>query len=109
MKKLFPFLLALLVFGACEKQRFEDKNPTWLDQLIEEMEVKPYYGGSYINQYTWQNHFYYEITIPVSSCMYCDVYDYEGNRINWEENEIDDYLENRSKKLLIWKHPNTWP
>ncbi len=105
MKKLFLFLLALLIFCTCEKQSSDNRNPEWLDELILEMEGNPYYFGSYISRYTWNGDFFYEITIPVSSCMYCDIYDIDGNRINWQENDINDYLENRKDKVLIWHDP----
>ncbi len=105
MKNFAILLIILLILSTCEKERFDNKNPKWLDEMIQEMENNPYYGGSYIERYTWRNHYYYEVTIPVSSCLYCDIYNVDGERIDWQENDLEDYLQNKTDRVLIWSYP----
>jgi len=102
VKSLAILFISLVLLSACEKERYDDKNPKWLDQMIQEMENNPYYTGSSIERYTWKNNYYYEFTIPLSSCLYCDVYNFDGDRIDWQKNDIDDYLANRTYRVLIW-------
>jgi len=103
MKKTVLTVLIMLFLSTCEKQRFDDRNPRWVEELIEDMETNPYYSYSVLSRYAWDNHFYYEIFNPISSCAYCDVFDYKGNRINWEEYDLEDYLQNRTDMVIIWR------
>jgi hypothetical protein len=106
IKRSLLFLVFLLILSACEKQRFNDTNPRWVEELISEMEDDPYYQSSILSRYTWNEHFFYEIFNPISSCVYCEVFDYKGNRLNWEEYNLEDYLEHRTNQVIIWRGPS---
>ncbi len=37
------------------------------------------------------------------SCMFCNVYDAKGIKIQWENESIEDYLKNRKNEKIMWQ------
>jgi hypothetical protein len=105
MKKLTLYILFILLVCDCKKETTNDRPLKWLDEKIQKMENDIYYAGSTLYRYQWDEDFYYEITIPLSSCAYCDVYDENGDKVDWGNADLNDYLENRTDQLLIWSYP----
>ena len=63
-----------------------------------------YYHGSQVYRYVWHESYAYYIFIPVSSCAYCEVYDQNGGKITFtDDNMLQDYLNNRKYEVLIWE------
>jgi hypothetical protein len=108
------FLGALLSFGlflneACEEKNQNSKeayvicgikNPDWFMNLIDEIGNESSYVGSIIYQHTYKSNYYFHLEIPVSSCMYCRIYDCDGNLVEWSS--VQDYLDNRTNEIIIW-------
>jgi hypothetical protein len=104
MKKiLWVFFLAVALIS-CKKinDNYPD-NPDWLNDQIAQMESVDYYFGSKIFLYEWHNSWYYWISIPISSCMMCEFYDYQGEKQVWTQNDIDDFQKNAVRKRIIWQ------
>ena len=102
MRALALTLLILFAFS-CEKESHEDENPGWLNEFIREIEDDPFYNLSSIVRWKYLGDYYYEVDNPVSSCLYCEIYDIEGNQVSWSFEELDSFLENRTDRKLIWQ------
>ena len=79
------------------------ETPEWLRAKIVTMESKKYYAGASVLRHEWKSEHYYYIHIPISSCMYCEVYDARGNKIDWTEENVWDYLDNRANEVVIYR------
>jgi hypothetical protein len=106
MKHLITSSLILILLCACEKQKEPEYMPQWLKTKVQEMEGKYSYVGTTLYRYRWNSAYYFEFSIPFSSCMYCDIYTITGTRVNWEGDMIENYLEQRFDKTFLWSYPN---
>jgi hypothetical protein len=77
--------------------------PEWLGAKIADMEDNKYYAGATIVRHQWKSKVYYYINIPLSSCMYCEVYDADGYKVDWEKEDVWDYVANRTNEAIIYK------
>jgi hypothetical protein len=102
MKKIaFVFLLSLLVMS-CEKDEKLPPNPEWLNTMISQLENSPLPGIS-IYAYKWKENFYYWVSNPISSCMFCELYDYSGVKPSWTEDEFTDFVNNGKLIKAVWE------
>lgn len=102
MKKIaFVFLLPLLVL-ACEKEEKLPPNPAWLNTMISQLENSPL-PGIVINAFKWNEEYYYHVSNPISSCAYCDVYDYAGERVIWTDDKFLDFVDNGKLIRVVWE------
>ena len=102
MKKIaFVFLLSLYVIS-CEKDEKLPPNPEWLNTMISQMENLSL-PGIIINAYQWNETFYYHISNPISSCLFCEVYDYSGNLITWTDDDFADFMNNGRLIKVVWE------
>ncbi len=110
MKKYIFFLFVIVLLVNCQNQNsvesfnYERDTPAWLKVQIDSMSTNQYYHGSQVYRYIWHNDFIYDIFIPVSSCVYCEVFNKDGAKITFTgDNMLQDYLNNRKNEVLIWK------
>jgi hypothetical protein len=102
MKKIaFVFLLSLLVMS-CEKDEKLPPNPEWLNTMISQLENSPLPGIS-IYAYKWKEDYYYHISNPISSCMFCEVYNYSGDKLSWTDDEFTDFVNNGKLIKAVWE------
>lgn len=105
--------IALLLCQGCEMNEDEPengfiicgvKNPDWFMVLIEEIESDSlYYGGSIIYQHEYEGSYLFHLNIPLSSCVYCRLYDCAGNLVEWSSTEeFEDYLQHRTNETVVW-------
>jgi len=103
----------VILFEGCEEESSisgkeyiicGETNPDWFLNLIEEVESDTlYYAGSIIYQYEYSDSYFFHLTIPLSSCAYCRLYNCDGNIVEWSsETEFQDFLENRTNEIIIW-------
>jgi alpha-ketoglutarate-dependent taurine dioxygenase len=105
MKKLVCLsLLLLLILCSCSSTAPEEEIeiPVWLKLKTEEMNQKPFYAMSTLHRYKWHYDYIYEFTIPVSSCIYCEVYKHTGEKIKFDDITISDYNASKTEGKLIW-------
>ena len=111
LKIIFLSTFLFLAFISCNKgditqpYNYGRDTPEWLKEKIDSMSVNQLYYGSKVYRYTWDRKYVYHIMIPISSCMYCEVYDYYGNKIEFTENEFSDFLNNKTGETFIWEWP----
>ena len=50
-----------------------------------------------------EREYIYHISIPVSSCAYCELYNQDGNKMLLDNNMFNNFLNNKKNKVLVWK------
>lgn len=103
MKKLILIFIFSIALLSCERDNKYPDNPDWLDAKISQMETLPYYAGTTVYAYKWDREYYYLISIPLSSCMMCEFYNYQGEKINWSEDKIADFQKNSKRLNIVWE------
>jgi hypothetical protein len=101
-------LLVLLILGCRKDTSVEASNntPEWLEAKISLMsnDTTNYYVLTKLYRYSWNGIFLYYFYIPSSSCMYCDLYDQNGNKVQITDDAmLQDFLKNRKDEVLIWE------
>jgi hypothetical protein len=108
-KILLVFSLILILILGCnsnviEPYNYEKDTPEWLKEKINSIAISnmPYYHMAEVNRYKWNNDFIFQFDIPVSSCLLCEVYYYNGTKVNFaNDSTVQNYLLKRTNKLLI--------
>lgn len=104
MKKIAFFLLFSLILISCRKDNEEfPANPDWLTDMISHMETDDYYAGTTVYAYDWNNEYYYLISIGLSSCVMCEFYNYQGVKVVWTQEKIDDFQKNGKRIKVVWE------
>jgi hypothetical protein len=107
LTKIFFILISITCIECERNNEAPDESPAipdWLKIKIAEMEDNKYYAGASVVRHEWKSTYYYHINIPLSSCLYCDVYNQNGDRVDWEVESREDYINNRKNQTVIW----TW-
>lgn len=100
---IFSFLICLLI-GSCQKEETPAPNvPDWFQPQIKELESSGECYDCTITQITYFNKFYYHLYCGYWSCMYCKLYDNEGNLVEWENEDFNNFLENKNSEKVIWE------
>ena len=87
-----------------EPFNYERDTPIWLKEKIISMSTNHDYFGAKVFRYEWHDKFLYHIMIPISSCAYCELYDQNGNKINFSDDEtFQDFLINKKNEILVWE------
>jgi hypothetical protein len=102
-EKIFFILMVFLAFSCKKNNDAYLNNPDWLNDKIAQMDTVDYYFGTKIYLYEWHRAYYYWISIPISSCMMCEFYNYQGVKQVWTQNNIDDFQKNAIKKKVVWQ------
>lgn len=105
MRKIALIFFFFLVIFSCKKENDEKfpANPDWLTAKISQMETAVNYAGTVVYAYEWNNEYYYLISIGLSSCAFCEFYDYQGVKIVWTSDKIDDFQKNAKMIKIVWQ------
>lgn len=103
MNRFTAILLLVFLLGidSCKKEETSapDQFPEWLQakitELTSEFNLCEY---TYVEIIEYKNEFYYNISCGVWNCIYCQIFDKNGNRPTWTNSGIEDFLTN--KKLI---------
>lgn len=102
MKKVALFLFLSIILLSCEKDEKIPPNPEWLNTMISQLEDSPL-PGIVIYIYVWNGDYYYQVSNPISSCLFCEMYDYSGARVTWTDEEFEDFTKNGKRIKAIWE------
>ena len=109
MLKIFfisTFLIITLIScsNSVEAFNYEIDTPEWLKLKIDSLDVEPNYAGATVYRYEWHTQFVYHISIPISSCAYCLVYEQNGDLINFENSStVNDFHNNKKNQVIVWQ------
>ena len=109
MKKtviMFILLISLFLNISCKKDTSPIgtiETPDWLLSYIEQIEDDPSYYGAIIYLYRWKDNYYYDVFVGFRSCIVCEVYDYNGEKIVWDNESVLDYVNNRKQVKIVWE------
>ena len=110
MKQFFFLLAFTFLLSSCQKEDDDRVNPAipkWLEPRIEALENSEACFACSVTRYTYHDEFYYSVYCGHWSCVMCEVYDSDGNRIA-DEQQLDyqDFLENRTDETVVWNCPD---
>lgn len=102
-KKIIIYLIFLSILS-CKKDNDEQMpdNPKWLNDKISMMDTSMYYKGTVVTMYKWTNEYFYLFSIPLSSCIMCDFYNYLGDKYLWSDDKLSDFQKNAIKIKIVW-------
>ena len=104
--KIFLFIIVFYNLCSCIKDTSPistGDTPDWLNNYIENIQDNPDYFGTIIYRYNWKGNFIYHIMIPISSCAYCEVYYHSGEKIVFENNMLQDFMNNKKNEVIVWE------
>ena len=108
MKKSI-LIFSFLVLSSCQRDygvgpsHFDGNIPAWLQTKIDSMANDRKYLGTVVYRYEWKNEFVYHISIPISSCAFCELYRQSGERIQFaNDSDLQNFLDHKKNKILIW-------
>ncbi|MEN8117771.1 MAG: hypothetical protein ABFS16_12370 [Bacteroidota bacterium] len=106
IKLLYLASFLSLLFISCEERvPAEVVIPAWLQPRIEELESSEHCNICEVQRSTYLEEHYFHVYCGHWSCMYCEVYHYDGRLVDWEETSLTDFLENRTNLKIIWECP----
>ncbi len=107
MTRLLHFVCIFLLLGvlACDKKDEDtttDQLPEWLQEKI--TELVPDQKSCWITDVTiieYKGERYYHVYCGLWSCMYCQLFDKNGNRPSWETNQWNDFFTNKKEIKVV--------
>jgi hypothetical protein len=106
----FLFVVVIIEYksNSVKPYNYERDTPAWLKVKIDSITAthRDYYYGTKVYRYKWKGTFLFEFDIPLSSCVLCELYYYDGTKTNFpDSNTVSDYENNKTDKMFIWKYP----
>ena len=104
MKKHLFIVVLLFLFLACQdKETDSPEIPVWLGPRIAELESSGC-GGCTITRYVYKEEYYYHVYCNNWSCVYCELYHYNGTLVVWDEDtDHVDFEQNKDRPVKIWE------
>jgi len=102
------FLISLLLAGCdagstSEPFDYGRDTPAWLKAKIDSIAAIPDHFGITVYRYEWSGEFVYHVESLVSSCAYCELYDQDGVKLQFTDEEtFQDFLENKKNEVVVW-------
>ena len=104
MNKIINFLAVILFLISCQKEEVVvSQVPDWFVPIIQNLENSGQCFDCSITRITYNNKTYYHLYCGLWSCMYCNLFDSQGNLVEWKEGEFDDFLKNKKDDTVIWQ------
>ena len=105
------FLIVVLITCNVESSKvvfdYERDTPAWLKEKIDSISSSTghYYDLTKVYRYNWNESFVYHFSVPLSSCIYCELYDHDGNKVTAiKDSLLQDILKTRNGELLLWEN-----
>lgn len=106
MRKLQLITILFIMLVACEdREPAAVTIPQWLEPRIEELEADGCIGCS-ISRVTYNDEFYYHVYCNYWSCSNCETYHSDGELVDWSVTNYADFLENKTRPIIIWECDN---
>lgn len=102
-------MVALLLSAACdagstsEPFDYDQDTPVWLKAKIDSIAAIPETFGITVYRYEWNGEFVYHIENLLSSCVYCELYDQNGMKLELADSgTFQDFVENKTNEVVVW-------
>ena len=107
---LFIITLTVTFLSCCsgtgsESFHYDSEPPAWLKEKIDSISssTRHYYDWTKVYRYNFNESFIYHFSIPASSCIYCELYNQEGDRITaFNDSTLQSILNKKTGEVLIW-------
>jgi len=104
MKRIYFVAVTFLLFLSCHNDEIPQPIiPEWLTPKIENFEKPGECYGCAVTRIEYNNQFYYHLYCGIWSCMYCQLYDSQGNLVNWDQNQFNDFFKKKKNETVIWQ------
>ena len=104
MKKIFLIAVTFLLSLSCQKDEIsEPVIPEWLKPKIENFEKPGQCYGCSVTRIEYNNQWYYHLYCGIWSCMYCQLYNSEGNLVSWDQEQFNDFFRMKKNETVIWQ------
>ena len=105
MKNIYLITFLLLLFFSCKKEETTTNKdiPNWLLPKIESLENSGQCYSCSVTRITFESEYYYHLYCGLWSCVYCQVYDKNGELVDWSNTKFSDFLEKKTDETIIWK------
>ena len=100
---LFAAILGCQKNNAVNTFNYEKDTPVWLREKIDSISTQKIYALTKVYRYELHNKYIYYFKIPLSSCVYCEVYDSNGNKIQFNDEKVSDFEKNKKNEVLVWE------
>ena len=106
MKNLYLISFLFIFLASCEKEETTNSEITeWLQPRIEELENSEHCFCS-LTRITYKKEYYYHIYCGIWSCMYCQLYNKNGELVNEIEGfDFEDFFTNKKDEVVLWSCP----
>ena len=110
LKLIFISFFLILAFLSCQNVNtadsfnYERDTPAWLKAKIDTMTTGKLYVRTKVFRYEMNDEYIYYISIPLSSCVYCEVYYQSGKKLNFKDEKVlYDFEHKKKNEILIWE------
>lgn len=88
--------------GAGKPYDFERDAPVWLKAKVDSLATRPDYNAIAVFRYEWRGDTLYYISLPLSSCLYCELYDKDGRRYHVAHEDMQAFIDADKHEKAIW-------
>jgi hypothetical protein len=103
---LIPSFLISLLLAACDAGSafdYDRDTPVWLKAKVDSIAAIPEIFGITVYRYEWNGEFVYHIENLISSCVYCELYDQNGMKVEFTDDEtFQDFVESKKNEVVVW-------
>ncbi len=78
--------------------------PDWLNGFVKNLDKDDHYKGTTLHQYLWHGQVYYQLDVPSTDFVYCQIISFNGEFLQWPDYHYDRFFEERTDELLIWEY-----
>ena len=104
---LIFFLIGCSAGNGSETYNSNEDTPEWLSEKIDSiLSASGHYNDlTKVYRYSWNKSFIYYFYNPLSSCMYCELYDQDGKKMMANNDSLlQNTLNTRDGEILIWEN-----
>jgi hypothetical protein len=74
-----------------------------VEKKIDSISTNLYYGGTKVYRYKCSGSYIYYFEIPLSSCIYCEIYVQDGHKLSVTNDMLQDCLNDKKNEVLVWE------
>lgn len=95
----YLIVIGLIIFGcfACDNEEFDNK-PSWMDEKVDAvLSEKDDCEITTVTVYQYNDELYYNIYCGYWSCMFCHLYNADGEKVDLSQEDFNDFNDLKEK------------